>query len=182
MDEPQRHSLTYMAPDPPAAPARSRRGRSVFLWVVFVGIAIVLFLLMSKQGVPYKSISLDDFLARVEVEGVTSVVLNGDEITGRLSDGSQYRTALPAGLSADWNFVHWLIDKTRGTAHVQVQSERNGFAMLFASVVPWALIFFLVWLFVVRPLRKVCQTPRQYFAITGPGRWLPDTTGKAGPE
>ena len=161
----------------PVAPRRF--GRSVFGWVLFIGLAIMLFLLLSKQGGQFKSISLDEFVARVEDKRVVSMVIDAGEITGRLSDGTEFRTAIPDGLASRWEFIHWLLDKSRGIATVRVQPTNNGVINILLPVVPWAMIFFFIWLFVVRPLRKVCQSPRPQLVITGPGRWVPDEPGKA---
>src|SRR5690349_23840617 len=97
--------LNYLGvPPQSAAPGPAAFGRKLFGWVLFIGLAIMLFMLLSKQGGSFKIISLDQFVERLEAKQVVWLSLEGDEVTGQLltplnlPDGTRvtyFRTNLP---------------------------------------------------------------------------------------
>jgi cell division protease FtsH len=180
--------LNYMG-QPPAPPPRDHRfGRGLFGWVLFIGLAIMLFMLLSKQGGTYKTLPLSEFMVRLEANQIGSVRIEGDEITGTLATGppfSQYRTQLPDGLSGNWNFMQWVLEKCRDSGVVvEVRRKDSVVANILVPLIPWVLIFGFIWFFVFRQLRRA-GAATQPMVITGPGRWVPDEPrpdepGKAG--
>jgi cell division protease FtsH len=169
--------LNYMAPNP-AQPVRARRG--VFGWVLFVGLAVMLFMLLSKRGGNYRSVPFSDFAQSLEEQRVRSITLDGDEITGVTADGQPFRTALPAGMGGNWNFVHWLIEKSSGTTRVEIRNADNVLVNILVPMIPWLLIFGFLWFLMSRTLRKTTHAPVTQIVVTGAGRWVPDEPGKAG--
>ena len=180
--------LHYMGPDPARAGTPRRFGRSVFGWVLFIGLAIMLFLLLSKQEGTYKKIPLSEFATRFEDKQVEWMSLEDDQIRGKfvsqqmMPDGtavSVFSTDLPAGMGGNWGFVQWLLQEGRGTTRIQVRSGSNLVTNILVPLIPWLLIFAFIWFFVFRQLRKAGQTTRNQVIITGPGRWVPDGPGEA---
>src|SRR5687768_3829654 len=109
---PQPMHYVGQAPAPP--PQGPRFGRGLFSWVLFIGIAVLLFLLLSKEGTTHQTLPLGEFMTRLEAKQIRSISIEGDELTGTLANGQAgvpYRTALPPGLSGDWDFVQSLLQK-----------------------------------------------------------------------
>ena len=181
--------LNYMgSPVPSPPPPALGRGRKLFAWVLFIGLSVMLFLMLSKQGGTFRTISLSEFMNRLDAKQVEWISLEGDEITGRfkqpqtMPDGKVvmlFRANLPSGMSCDWNFVRWLLDKTGDTTTVDVRSTNNYVPNILLPLVPWVLIFGFIWLFVIRPLRPTRRTGPAQILISGPGRWVPDEPTRA---
>ena len=69
---------------------------------------------------------------------------------------------IPEGLSSDWNFLHWLVSNHNGSAvGVKFEAENNLAVNLLLPLIPWILIFGLLWLFVARPLKANRATARR---------------------
>ena len=92
-----------------------RLGRGVFGWVLFIGLAIMLFVLVQQQRNTRDDIPISEFYALVKDGKVRSVTVQGDELLGELTapraDASQpdlklYRVAIPP---ADWSTVRDLM-------------------------------------------------------------------------
>jgi ATP-dependent Zn protease len=178
--------LNYMG-SPPAQPPPARRRGSLFGWVLFIGLAIMLFMLLSKNEKASRSIPLSEFAERLEDKQIVWISLDEGEIRGQfarpqtMADGTavrDFRTQLPSGMGADWEFVKWLLDKSGNTARVEVHSANNYVINILLPLIPWLLIFGFIWFFVFRNLRKTARQAQ--CVITGPGRWVPDEPGKAG--
>jgi ATP-dependent Zn protease len=169
----------------PLQPA-PRRGRSLFGWVLFIGLAIMLFFLLShrERMKEVESIPLSDFKAMFDRGEIASVVVHRNELTGELAQATpgvnhtHFRTPLPEGLSSDWQFLQWLLDRRRN-AEVSVHNDDNVLLNILLPLVPWVLIFGFIWFFVFRQLRKANASGQQTILVTGPGRWVPDEPGPA---
>ena len=184
---------------PPAPAPRVKFSRSLFGWILFIGLAVMLFFVLKTQDRVYKSIPLSEFIDRLEDKQIGWIRLEENEISGRflrpqtLADGStgrDFRTHLPAGMGADWGFVQHLLEKSRGNAVVEARAENNLLVNILLPIIPWLLIFGFIWFFVFRQLRKANAAQPAVagpavavptVAVTaGPGRWVPDEPGKAG--
>ena len=181
-------ALNYMrAPQPPPAAHSPGSGRKLFGWVLFIGLAIMLFMLLSKRQTTAASISLDQFAQQLETKQIAWLSIDGDEVRGALTtplnlpNGQrvvEFRTALPTGMGSDWGFVHWVLDRAKDTTTVQVHRANDYIVNILVPLIPWLLILGFIWFFVFRNLRKAAKSNQ--VVITGPGRWVPDEAGKAG--
>ena len=175
--------LHYDAPAMSPAPKRSYR--SLLAWAVFLGLAVLLFLLLSQRSpAAYQAtgeqIPLSDFAARLEAKQVRSVAIARSELRGDFTSAQtlpggrvlqQFRTALPEGMGENWAFVNWVLSN-RGSATVSVAETNDSVVMnILLPVIPWLLIFSFIWFGVFRQLRKA---GKNQVVITGPGRWVPD--------
>jgi ATP-dependent Zn protease len=175
---------------------RRRRG-SLFGWLLFIGLTLLLFMLLSQRRNPSTAtpIPLSEFTERLETGQVASVTVERDELYGDFVDAPtantaaesaeartasdslqnprRFRVALPNGLGETWGFTQWLIDH-RHNATVTARNDANNYLVnILLPLIPWLLIFGFIWFFVFRQLRR---TTRQQCLIapTGPGRWIPD--------
>src|SRR5437763_6355554 len=100
----------------PARPFLFGFGRSVFAWVFFAGLAIVLFLLLRSNGANYTGVSLSEFDRQLRLDNVQQVTIATDEVFGffrtpvvlpiaRGGGGAAptraFRTALPTGTAGN---------------------------------------------------------------------------------
>jgi cell division protease FtsH len=177
------------APMPPTVPPKRRFGVGLIGWILFFGLSIMLFLLLSQRSDTarrYRSISLSEFATRLDANEVRSVVVEGDRIEGQFvrppstTDGAAfYRCELPQGVAESWPFMEWLLAH-RGGAEVSARNANSYVINILLPVVPWLLIFAFIWFFVFRQLRKAGKN--QSVVITGPGRWVPDPPSPTTPS
>ena len=66
--------------------------KNLALWMVIGLIVILLFQLFQQNQSPRGEIVFSDFLKKVETGEVREVTLKGNNVSGRLSDGSSFRT------------------------------------------------------------------------------------------
>jgi len=155
-------------------------GRGIFGWVLFIGLAVMLFLLLNKPSNKYTSIPLSAFQERLADGAVMSVTIQGDEVIGTFRSSqavmgvgnvTDFRVALPAGTGTNWEFVHWLLEN-RKDATVQVDNNSNLLVNILTPLVPWLLIFGFIWFFVFRQLRNISSRPPQpvYLIPPPPGQ------------
>ncbi len=148
----------------PAANGGMRFGRGVFGWVLFVGLAVMLFMLVNKQSRGYTPVNLDVFWTNLENGKVKELTIEGDQIKGQFStkvpaangpDIEYFKTDLTTGASMDWNFTRQILDaaKTSGTS-VKVENSQNILLQVILPLIPWLLIFGFIWFFVFRQLRN----------------------------
>ena len=173
--------LSYRVPTPALPVVPPRRTRKLFAWILFIGLCVMLFMLLSKQGGTFKMLPLGEFVEKLENKQIVSVAIEVDELIVKTSDGGNYKTALPPGLASNWDFVRWLLDKSQGNASVEVRNANNLVVNILLPLVPWLLIFLFIWFFVFRQLRQTAKAqPSQAAPFLGPGRWVPDEPGKTG--
>src|ERR1700692_4662602 len=87
-----------------------RFSRGVFGWVLFVVLAIMLFMLLSQSKKNEKKVNLGDFTTYMKTGKVKSVTIEADELHGEfnqeMTDGDKsvkyFHTPIPAGVPNDW--------------------------------------------------------------------------------
>src|SRR5438093_2949240 len=109
----------------PVPPQRSF-GKGLFGWVLFIGLAIMLFVLLRREGGPFYDLSFSDFTTELTNRNLKTIQIEGDELSGQFLNPppytrglSRYRTSVPTGMAAQWTFVQWLLDN-HGVANVTV--------------------------------------------------------------
>src|SRR5207248_318358 len=152
---------------PFATPAPPRRsfGKGLFGWVLFVGLAIMLFVLLRREAGPAYELSLSDFTTELTNHNLKTIHIEGDEISGQFirsptyANGiTQYRASVPTGIAGQWSFIQWVLDN-RGIAKVTVNNDNNLILQFVMPLIPWLLIFGFVWFFIFRQLRKKASQP-----------------------
>jgi ATP-dependent Zn protease len=147
-------SLDY-ASKPPA----SRSGRKLLGWLIFVGVALMVFALLRQSNSQHTTISLSDFYAQMTSGNVAKVVIDEDRIEGdfkspaRLSGTAvlNFRTYIPPGSAG--TMTQLLLQATPPiVVHVEPpNSVLNNFVL---PIIPWILILGFIWFFVFRNLRR----------------------------
>jgi cell division protease FtsH len=120
--------------------------KNLALWMVIGLIVILLFNLFQANQSPRGEIVFSDFLKKVEVGEVREVTLRGNAVTGRLSDGSAFRT-----FTADYpDLVKSLRDKG---VKIEVKPPDNN--PWYAILLQWVpmLLFIGVWIFFMRQMQ-----------------------------
>src|SRR4051812_17827758 len=139
-----------------------RFGRGVFGWVLFIGLAVLLFMLVQKQNrVP--SIDLSLFWTQLDQGKISELTLESDEIRGKFypafknpkgEDITDFRTTLPPNAIMDFRLIEHILDKAKDHAVVKVENNTNIVLQVLLPLIPWLLIFGFIWFFVFRQLRN----------------------------
>jgi ATP-dependent Zn protease len=139
-------------------PSRSF-GKGVFGWALFIGLAVMLFVLLKTSQSSTAEVALSDLTMQLERENVRDISIDKDELTGEFltppsfTNGmTRFRTSLPEGLGSQWSFVQWMIDH-RGQARVSATHTQSLLTQMILPFIPWLLIFGFVWFFIFRQLR-----------------------------
>ncbi|HYO09976.1 MAG TPA: ATP-dependent zinc metalloprotease FtsH [Tepidisphaeraceae bacterium] len=148
---------------PPVANGGMRFGRGLFGWVLFIALAVMLFMLLNKNQAQYAPVALSDFYSQLEQDHVATLTIEGDKVLGefRVEQGvgpkgekvGKFQTDLPTGTASSYDFVKDVLAK-RGSAKVTVENNQNLLLQFILPLIPWLLIFGFIWFFVFRQLRN----------------------------
>jgi ATP-dependent Zn protease len=151
--------ISYATPGTPP-----RKSRALFGWVLFIGLAVMFFLLLQVKHTVAgeKTVSLSDFQEQLEAGNVQYLTIDGEVIRGKcrlpqvvnaatMPTFTMFRTEIPANATG-WAFTQWLLEHRNG-ADVSVENNANLVVNLILPLVPWLLIFAFIWFFVFRQLR-----------------------------
>ncbi|MGF1455363.1 MAG: ATP-dependent zinc metalloprotease FtsH [Alphaproteobacteria bacterium] len=125
--------------------------RNFALWAIILLLLVALFNLF--QGTPQQGagneIKYSDFLARVDTGQVRDVVIEGQRVSGRFSDGQEFFAIAPANS----DFVSRLTDRD---VSVQIKSEGDSMHPLLGILISWfpMLLLIAVWIFFMRQMQS----------------------------
>ena len=120
--------------------------KNLALWMVIGLIVILLFQLFQQNQSPRGEIVFSDFLKKVESGEVREVTLKGNNVSGRMSDGSSFRT-----FTADYpDLIKSLKDK--GVKIDVKPPDTNSWLAIVLQWVPM-LLFIGVWIFFMRQMQ-----------------------------
>lgn len=116
--------------------------RNIAFWVVLFFLILALFNLFSgnQSNMSSRQISYSDFVQRVDAGQVSSVVLDGERVQVRASDGNQYTAIVPQGTDV----TNQLIEK--GVEVRAEAQEQSGFLSLISLWLPF-LVLIGIWIF-----------------------------------
>jgi len=120
--------------------------KNLALWMVIGLIVLVLFNVFQASQPSSGKVVFSDFLKRVESGEVKEVLIRGKSVTGKLGDGSTFRT-----FTADYpDLVKLLRDKG-----VKIAVEPEDSNPWYAYVLQWVpmLLFIGVWIFFMRQMQ-----------------------------
>jgi cell division protease FtsH len=141
-------------------PGNMRFGRGLFGWVLFIGLAIMLWILFQK-GTSKPVIPWSDFTVQLKAGNVKEVKLSDGEVSGMFTTPQQigaittkdFRTKVANKGSSGWE-VQQFITENRHSAQVSYEGDNSLLIDLVVPLIPWILIFGFIWFFVFRQLRN----------------------------
>jgi ATP-dependent Zn protease len=149
-------------------------------WVIFIALAVMLFMLLNKKNAQYASVPISDVFRRLDSGGVRWITIDGDKLIGEfrvpqaLGDQRQkmtrFQAAIPTGSGGEFNTMVYLVDHANG-ATVSVQNSPDLLINILVPLIPWVLIFGFIWFFVFRQLRHQRKPgePLRVFLVNQPG-------------
>jgi cell division protease FtsH len=156
---------------PGAGPPRAGRRffQGLFGWVLFIGLAVMLFIVLQSNKTASVEVPLSSFLGDLAAGNFKEVVVDGETLRGWLSTPrpignatgvTRIRAELPPTTSQSWAFIQWLNDNRQG-ATIRVENNQNLMVNLLLPVIPWLLIFAFIWFFIFRQLRAAGRQQQQ---------------------
>src|ERR1700722_2322122 len=123
-----------------------RVGRGLLGWVLFIGLAITLFMLINRNSKNYQTIPISVFEADLSGGMVKSLVIDGDNVTGEFNvkttvPGSSvpvtnFQVTYPTGtFSGGSNALQHILDKSNG-ATVDARNDSNLLLNILLPLVP----------------------------------------------
>jgi len=144
-------------PSPPQGPMRLSRG--VLGWIVFIGCALLLVMLLTSNMQKRRQLTFNEFLTYVKNGQLESVQIKEDLIVGRLKPEAREGQAPDAQLTFEVRsfpqLIPTVVEELRNTdAEFEVQTGANLFVQLLVNLLPWVLIFAVIWFFIFRQIRS----------------------------
>jgi len=139
--------------------------RGLFGWVLFIALAILLFMLLNKTSQQHSLIPVSDFESRLMDDKVRKLTVQSDDVLGEFRNPesipgiatgpvTRFRVTYPAGtFSSSSTQFRWIMDNRR-TAEVTAENNNNLVINILVPLIPWLLIFGFIWFFVFRQLRN----------------------------
>ena len=145
-----------------------RFGRGVFGWVLFIAVAIVLFLYLNQQGRSVQDIDMRAFYEKLDGNQIQDLRIVGEEVQGTLRkeepatpDGrpgyQKFRTTFPIGTTSypEWqNKVLYGADGKLRLSKVNNENQNNLLLNVLIPFVPWVIVFVVIWFIFIRQLRN----------------------------
>ena len=121
--------------------------KNLALWLVISLMMILLFNLFNKPRPTQEKLSYSDFVAAVDAGKVTSVIIQGNELIGKYTDGKEFRSYRPV----DAMLSDKLLEK-KITVSARPEEEKFSWFSIFIS---WFPLLFLVgvWIFFMRQMQ-----------------------------
>ena len=140
--------------------------KSLFGWVLFIGLAVMLFIVLNSKSTTHADIPLSDFRMRLMRGDVAEAVIEDNAVYGSFVNPTlingvsvlRFRAPLPQGVGNNWSFVQWVLENGRDTV-VRADSSKSQILSLLMPLVPWLLILFFIWFFIFRQLRRSAGQP-----------------------
>ncbi len=136
-----------------------RMSKGALGWVVFIVFSLMLVMMVMNQMNSRAKLSMDQFMSELEDGNISSIVFQGDRITGERKEvkGSKepkaFEVEWPAG-AIDYAFVKHVDQLARKSgATVYTDNNTGLFLNVLVNIVPWILVFAFIWFFVFRQLR-----------------------------
>ncbi|MDD4889537.1 MAG: ATP-dependent zinc metalloprotease FtsH [Phycisphaerae bacterium] len=155
MDNPNRNQNPGDPKPPGGAPAGYPRG--AFIWMVFILLAVGLFVMLGKGYSHAQKISASEFLANLKEGNVAKVELGSEgTITGEFKSTEGMKSDAGKQFTTEYNIENYKdLEKELREKNVSFNYTNNDNMILrtVVSLLPWVLFIGLFWFFVVRLLR-----------------------------
>ncbi|HZZ42999.1 MAG TPA: ATP-dependent zinc metalloprotease FtsH [Tepidisphaeraceae bacterium] len=149
-------------PSPNSAGGTGMRfGKGLFGWLLFIGLAIMLILLVKKEQTGNSAVSYSEFLKQLKSDNVQSVTIEGSEangdfvkdVTGDTGPIKHFRVKLATDQPATPEMIQRIADDAHN-ARVTVEDSQSMLINVLVPIIPWLLIFGFIYVFVFRQLRN----------------------------
>jgi cell division protease FtsH len=122
--------------------------KNLALWLVISLMMILLFNLFNKPKAQQERLNYSDFITSVEAGKVKSVVIQGNDVIGKYTDGKEFRTYRPV----DAMLSQKLLEKK---VEVSARPEEEKFSW-FSLFISWFPLILLVgvWIFFMRQMQS----------------------------
>ena len=149
---------------PPRPPIRMSRG--LFSWVVIIGLGLVFLVMLQQSMNRTHKMDISQFWTHVERGDIARVVFKEDAITGEFADGRVPATTnQPEVKTFEVTYLRVAekiddlrkqINEKSTSRRVEVASEpgNNLFLNVLLSMIPWLIVFAIVWFVLFRQLRQ----------------------------
>jgi len=156
-DQDSRNGGPPRRPGPGQQPPPAKMNRGVFAWLLLIGLAIALFVFLSRaqhQAAEKKFGELKNYVKQNDVE---EVLIKGDRMIATLKEGVQganqpRKIFVVISAESQELLVRELI-RAGGEGLIKYE-EPSVWGPLLISFLPWLLIFGLIWFFLFRGLRN----------------------------
>jgi cell division protease FtsH len=121
--------------------------KGVFIWLFVILLILFLFNIYQKPKKQYENVMFSDFVEAVKANRVTSVIIQGKNITGVFKEGAEFKSYAPD----DPELV-----KTLREHRVKVQAKPDDDSSIWQSIfVSWfpMLLLIAVWIFFMRQMQ-----------------------------
>lgn len=122
--------------------------KNLALWLVISLMMILLFNLFNKPKAAQERLNYSEFITAIDAGKVASVVIQGNDIIGKFSDGKEFRSFKPA----DANLTPILLDK-KIVVSARPDEEKFSWFSIFISWFPLILLVG-VWIFFMRQMQS----------------------------
>ena len=141
-----------------------RFGRGLFGWVLFIGLAVMLFIVLQSNKKSASDVTMSELETQANNNNVAELVIDNETVRGKFKNPQQigtnpsatmFRCEVPAGqISSPW-YMDWVQKMARTSgATLKAENNQNLLVNLLLPLVPWLLIFAFIWFFVFRQLRN----------------------------
>ena len=138
-----------------------RFGRGLMGWLLFVAVAILLFVWLKQANPSSAVIPINTFWQQAKAHNIEKLSIDDAEVTGKFKnavtiDGRpspQFKMYIPQGM-ANWEFVNSLLNEMGTTTEIKAEPTNNFLVNFVLPVIPWLLIVVFIYFFVFRQLRN----------------------------
>ncbi|HQY87842.1 MAG TPA: ATP-dependent zinc metalloprotease FtsH, partial [Tepidisphaeraceae bacterium] len=159
-------------PEPPKKPAGggnrnpppngvSKFGRPAIGWVLLIGLIIALYALLTfRSDSVYKKVDYTTFALKYKEGTVQEFVITDTAVKGKFTSKQQingedvleFETAIP--MMGGTVLAEKIINDPVAGTKISFENNNNLWMNLLITMVPWILIIFFIWFFLVRQLRS----------------------------
>lgn len=151
-------------PQPGANGGGMRFGRGLFGWVLFIGLAVMLFIVLQTKNRTRQDVSISELDTQARNANISELVVEDNVVRGKFIKAvpigqvqiSEFRCEVPAQqVSSSW-YMNWVMELSRSSNNASLKAENNQNLVmnLLLPLIPWLLIFAFIWFFVFRQLRN----------------------------
>jgi cell division protease FtsH len=137
-------------------------GRGLFGWMLFVGLAIMFFMLMRQGRTTANKVGFKEFEKQLRGGNVMEMVIDGNELTGKFKkpiagaapNQTQFTTLIWFDQNVPGDIVRDINEWAGEDVKFEFKSNTNIVINLLLPLIPWLLIFGFIYVFIFRQLRN----------------------------